>query len=378
MADKPNRQPGRGKRGKPSGGAGGGNPRKASGRSNSRGRSGKGRSSENRGRSSTGRGAASDGRGRSSTGKGRSSEDRGRATTGRGGSSTGKGRSSDGKRRTPRSDDSQPRNGSSRQRRGSDRQSRDRSQPRSDQDPRRPRARGSGEQSDDRRRQRAGAAESIVKRGAKGNLELPNWIRESVIRVTPKARVEGALQALELAAEAFVNGQYKKAVSRAEQAKKLSPREATVRELLGLSAYRTAQWELALRELRTYRRLSGDTAHLPVEMDTLRALNKPADVEKSWSTLQDLGGSPATLKEGKVVYGSFLIDSGDPRKAWEVTRPRKMREDPFEEDLRVWYVAARAAGHLGDGEALAKIRDAIASADASFPGLDDLDSPGNT
>ena len=378
MANKPNRQSGGGKGGKPSGGAGGGNPSRGSSRSGAGGSSGKGRSPESRGRGATGKGGGSGGRGRSSTGKGRSSEDRGRATTGRGGSSTGKGRSSDGRRRTPRNDDSQPRRGSSQQRRGSDRQSRDRSQPRSDQGPRRNRARGSGGQSADRRRQRAGAAESIVKRGAKGNLELPHWVRESVIRVTPKARVEGALQALELAAEAFVNGQYKKAVSRAEQAKKLSPREATVRELLGLSAYRTAQWELALRELRTYRRLSGDTTHLPVEMDTLRALNKPADVEKSWSALQELGGSPATLKEGKVVYGSFLIDSGDARKAWEVTRPRKMREDPFEEDLRVWYVAARAAGHLGDGAALAKIRDAIVSVDASFPGLDDLDSLENT
>ena len=126
---------------------------------------------------------------------------------------------------------------------------------------------------------------------------LPRWVKESVTRLTPKARVAGALQALEEAATAFVKGSYHRALDRARNAKALSPREPSIRELIGLSAYRLGQWQVALQELRTYRRLAGDTRHLPVEMDVLRALDRPGDVEAGWATLQERGGTPATMKE---------------------------------------------------------------------------------
>jgi hypothetical protein len=144
--------------------------------------------------------------------------------------------------------------------------------------------------------------------------------------------------------------------------------------VLGLSAYRVGNWDQALTELRAYRRLSGDTTHLPVEMDVLRALDRPAEVETAYALLQRLGGSPAALAEGRVVYGSFLLDRDQARAAWELTRPASLKATPTEAELRVWFVAARAAARLGDRQGSRRLYKAIVEADPGFPGLDELDA----
>jgi len=192
--------------------------------------------------------------------------------------------------------------------------------------------------------------------------------------VTPRARVVEAVGHLEQAAAAFVGGRYGKARYHAEEAKELSPRLPSIREILGLAAYRSGQWEQALRELRTYRRLSGDTTHLPVEMDVLRALERDADVEAAYALLRRLGGSRATMDEGRVVYASFLLDDDRAREAWDLTRPTSLGADPSEGELRVWYVACRAAVRLGERAMGRRLYQAIQEADPGFPGLDELDA----
>ncbi len=203
--------------------------------------------------------------------------------------------------------------------------------------------------------------------------EVPKWIADEVARVTPKQRVVPTLDLIKSAARAFAAGRYGKALAEAERAKELSPRDATVRELMGLSAYRMGRWDVALRELRTFRRFTGTTTHLPVEMDVLRAMERPKDVEAAWQTYRRLGGDRDTDREARVVYGSFLLDSGDARKAWRVTDPKKITSNPRESELRVWFVAARAAAHLGDRKTARRLYEAIQAADPAFPGLDELD-----
>jgi tetratricopeptide (TPR) repeat protein len=191
--------------------------------------------------------------------------------------------------------------------------------------------------------------------------------------VTPKAKLGAAAEKLTEAASAFAGGKHGRALRLAEQAKELSPRDATVRELLGLSAYRLGRWDVALRELRTYRRYTGDTTHLAVEMDVLRALERPADVEAAWELMARLGGSREARNEAKVVYGAHLLDLGDARKAWDVTNPGRIGADASESDLRVWYVAARAAADLGDRRTARRLFEAIQSSDPAFPALDALE-----
>lgn len=192
--------------------------------------------------------------------------------------------------------------------------------------------------------------------------------------MTARARVAEATAQLEQAAAAFVAGRYGKARHHAEEAKELSPRLPSIREVLGLAAYRSGQWEQALSELRTYRRLAGDTTHLPVEMDVLRALERDHEIEGAYALLRRLGGSRAAMDEGRVVYASFLLDHDRAREAWELTRPRSLGADPSEGELRVWYVACRAAARLGERATGRRLYEAIQEADPGFPGLDELDA----
>lgn len=206
--------------------------------------------------------------------------------------------------------------------------------------------------------------------GAEG---LPRHVVEALMRVTPAGRQNAALAALSAAAEAFSDGQFHVAMRKAEHAKDLASRDATIREILGLSAYRVGDWQKALRELRTYRRLSGETTHMPVEMDVLRALNRPEDVEAVWQEFRKLGGGPAVKKEARVVYASHLIDIEDLDGAAELVGSPRKNPDPWPEDLRLWYVAARVAALQGDRATARRLADDVVLADPSFPGLDELD-----
>ncbi len=190
--------------------------------------------------------------------------------------------------------------------------------------------------------------------------------------MTPKGNLAAATEHLVAAATNFSKGRYGKALAEAEQAKALASRDATVREILALSAYRVGRWDLALRELRTFRRFTGESTHMPVEMDVLRALQRPADVERTWQLFNEIGGSADTRREARVVFGSHLLDQGDADRAWEVTNPKRMTADPAESELRVWYVASKAAHRLGDTGTARQLFEAIERADAAFPGLDEL------
>ncbi|MFH1329723.1 MAG: hypothetical protein ABIJ48_03555 [Actinomycetota bacterium] len=229
------------------------------------------------------------------------------------------------------------------------------------------------ESSTERARARGrGGGSGVPRLGGGGS--LPGWVAEELARVTPRSRVPGAAQELEDAAVAFVAGRYAKARHHAEEAKALAPRLPAIREVLGLSAYRMGRWAQALAELRTYRRLSGDTTHLPIEMDVLRALERHDEVEAAYALLRRLGGSPAAMDEGRVVYASFLLDQDRAQEAWEVARPAALRAIPSDGDLRVWYVAGRAAARLGDQSGSRRLYEAIVEADPGFPGLDELEA----
>ncbi|WP_437582148.1 hypothetical protein ACSAGD_07765 [Paramicrobacterium sp. CJ85] len=52
-------------------------------------------------------------------------------------------------------------------------------------------------------------------------------------------------------------------------------RIGVVRETLAITAYQTGDFALALRELRTYRRISGSDEHLPLMVDSERGMGRP-------------------------------------------------------------------------------------------------------
>ena len=203
--------------------------------------------------------------------------------------------------------------------------------------------------------------------------QLPRWVAEELARVTSKASLLEASERLTAAAEAFAAGKYGKAHQHALAAKELSSRDATIREVLALAAYRLGKWDVALRELRTFRRFTGTTTHLPVEMDVLRALDRPDDVAEVWNLVHRLGADRSTKEEARVVYGSFLLDGDNAAKAWEISKPDRLHDRPSEGEVRQWYVAAKAAARLGDLKTARRLYEAVQVADPALPGLDDLD-----
>ena len=205
-----------------------------------------------------------------------------------------------------------------------------------------------------------------------GGGDLPKWIRDEILRTVPKDRRQAVLTLLGEAADEFADGRYRVARERLLRAKQMTSRSETVRELLGLSCYRLSNWDEALRELRAYRRIVGDTTHMAVEMDCLRALKRPNDVEKVWEMFRTLGGTKAAEVEMRVVYGAFLLDENRAKDAWVVTQPGAIRQDAHENDLRQWYVAARAAAELGDEKTARQLFKAIEDRDLGFPGLVEL------
>jgi tetratricopeptide (TPR) repeat protein len=61
----------------------------------------------------------------------------------------------------------------------------------------------------------------------------------------------------------------------ADAARKLAGRIGVVREAAGLAAYRSGRYDIALAELRTARRLTGSSVHLPVMADCERGMGRP-------------------------------------------------------------------------------------------------------
>ncbi|ADH92671.1 Uncharacterised protein [Arcanobacterium haemolyticum] len=77
-----------------------------------------------------------------------------------------------------------------------------------------------------------------------------------------------------------------------------------VREALGLTAYITGRYAEALRELRTYRRMSDDYSHIPLEADSERGMGRP---EKA---LRFIEGVPLARLDAEAKIELALVTSG--------------------------------------------------------------------
>jgi hypothetical protein len=201
---------------------------------------------------------------------------------------------------------------------------------------------------------------------------LPRWVRDEITRSTPKDRRAAAIRLLADAAEEFADRRFRQAVHHLQDAKALAPRSATIRELLGLSSYNLDRWDQALRELRAFRRLSGETIHMPVEIDCLRALGKTREVHTTWALFLELGGDRDTDREARVVYASHLLDEGRPADAWKVIKPGRLVSPAPDKELRRWFVAARVALAAGDRPTARQLVEAIARQQPDLAGLEEL------
>lgn len=125
-------------------------------------------------------------------------------------------------------------------------------------------------------------------------------------------------------------------------------RLALVREAVGLTAYAAGDYAEALRELRTYRRISGDQTHLPVQADCERGLGrarKAVELSESPEATQLRGAVRAEL--AMVVSGAHQ-DLGDQASALEVLEiPELDLNRAYSFSPRLYATYAEALSALG-------------------------------
>jgi hypothetical protein len=97
-------------------------------------------------------------------------------------------------------------------------------------------------------------------------------------------------------------------------------RIAVVRETVGITAYATGDFALALRELRTYRRISGSDSQLPLMVDSERGVGRPERALELGRSVPRDQLEPAVQVALAIAMSGARLDLGQPEAALEELR----------------------------------------------------------
>ena len=151
------------------------------------------------------------------------------------------------------------------------------------------------------------------------------------------------------------------ALEHAQAAGRRGGRIAAVREATGIAAYEAGDYALALKELRTFRRMTGAEIHLPLMVDCERALGR---VDKA----MELAASPAAESlepsekvELAIVLAGMRRDQGDAQGVVDaLSIPQLDKNRGFPYSPRLFRAYAEALRGVGRGqEALTWDRQAV-------------------
>lgn len=101
----------------------------------------------------------------------------------------------------------------------------------------------------------------------------------------------------------------------AEFALHLAARVGVVREMAGTAAYRVAKYDVALRELRAAKRLTGVVDYLPLMADAERGLGRPEKALELARSEEAKSLDAAGRLELLIVASGAKLDLGDPEGA---------------------------------------------------------------
>ncbi|PJJ71032.1 hypothetical protein CLV46_0569 [Diaminobutyricimonas aerilata] len=104
---------------------------------------------------------------------------------------------------------------------------------------------------------------------------------------------------------------HRHAVSAARRAGRIG----VVRETLAITAYGLGDFALALRELRTYRRISGSNDQLPMMVDSERGLGRPDRALELGRSVDRSTLPPAVQVELAIAMSGARLDLGQPEAA---------------------------------------------------------------
>ena len=189
--------------------------------------------------------------------------------------------------------------------------------------------------------------------------EIDKATRRQLEALEPR-NAERVAQHLVMAAR-YLEADAQFALEHANAAVRKAGRIAVVREATGVAAYAAEDYALALKELRTHRRISGSEEHLPLIVDCQRALGKAdkalEEAQSSAAEKLDAAGKA----ELAIVVSGIHADAGDNRAALEALQiPQLDKNRGFSYSPRLFRAYAEALRGVGrDKEAPSWERQAI-------------------
>ncbi|NLP85857.1 hypothetical protein HF576_18660 [Microbacterium sp. CFH 90308] len=155
-------------------------------------------------------------------------------------------------------------------------------------------------------------------------------------------------------------------------------RIAVVRETLAITAYATGDYGLALRELRTYRRISGKDDQIALLVDSERGVGRP-DRALETGRAVDRASLPTPVRvELAIAMSGARLDLGEPDRALrELDIPELDPDRAFEWSPALFSARAAVLEELGRAEEAERWRSrALVAAEAldAASGADDLET----
>jgi tetratricopeptide (TPR) repeat protein len=205
--------------------------------------------------------------------------------------------------------------------------------------------------------------------------ELPRDILEEVRRTTRPSAQRDALARLARAIELLERGDPGAAIAEAEKARAISPRSASVREVLGLALYGQGRFQEAIKELKAYKRISGRNDQNHVIADSLRGVGRPLEaIPLADEALRDRHVSNEAKAEAVIVAASALADEGRSAEALAFLGRARTRADIAEPyTLRLWYVKGDILERAGrPSDAAAEFRKVVRHDASAFDAAERL------
>ncbi|MGX5697150.1 hypothetical protein ACWKWP_13200 [Agromyces soli] len=146
-------------------------------------------------------------------------------------------------------------------------------------------------------------------------------------------------------------------------------RIGVVRESLAITAYATGDFALALRELRTYRRITGSNEQLPLMVDSERGVGRP-DRALELGRSVDRSTLPAGVQVSlAIAMSGARLDQGDAELALaELEIPQLDPDRAFSYSPALFLAYAEVLAELGREDDAARWRTLASRAEAALAG----------
>ena len=192
------------------------------------------------------------------------------------------------------------------------------------------------------------------------------------LKTLSKENAEGVAQHLAMAAR-LIESDPELAHRHAISAARRAGRIGIVRETLAITAYATGDFALAIRELRTYRRISGSNEQLALMVDSERGVGRPDRALEVGRSVQRSELSSAAQVAVAIAMSGARLDLGQTDAALdELDIPQLNPDVAYSYSADLFSAYAEVLEDLGRVDEAESWRDRAARADAAL-GDDDGD-----